>query len=215
MNTSKKVLASAIAASLAVSALAPVANAEVGASVGVASSYLWRGIDLGRGAGTPAVSGDLNVSSNGFYAGVWASSGDAAGGTEYDLYGGYGNSVGEFSYDISLWSYQYPTLPAEDQPGIGDLMEAVIALGYGPVTATYYHGLQDLGDVDYWYATLDATFGAFNVKYGQHSDDMSHLDLSYSYNDNLAFTLSQVVNNPDDGYDDDLNVVVSYSIPIE
>jgi len=220
MNTSKKLLAGAVAASLALSAMAPVANAEVAGSVGVASSYLWRGIDLGAGAGTPAVSGDLGYSNSGFYTGIWASSGDYTNGTEYDLYLGYGNEVGDFSYDVSLWSYQYPTLadnPAtpdmEESPGIGDLMEAVVALGYGPVTATYYHGLQDLEE--YWYATLDASFGAFNVKYGQHEDDLSHIDLSYGYNDNLSFTLSQVIDNVDDSYDDDLNFVVSYSLPIE
>lgn len=221
MNISQKLLAGAVAASLAVS-VAPIANAEVGASVGVASSYLWRGIDLGAGSGTPAVSGDLNYSSSGFYTGIWASSGDYKNGTEYDLYIGYGNEVGGFSYDVSLWSYQYPSIsddPAtidlkEESPSIGDNVEAVIALGYGPVTATYYHGLEEFED--YWYASLDATFGDFNAKYGQHEDDMSHIDFTYSYNDNLSFILSQVVqNDEDDTYDDDLNFVVSYSMPIE
>ncbi|TVZ41220.1 uncharacterized protein (TIGR02001 family) [Alteromonadaceae bacterium 2753L.S.0a.02] len=218
MKMSKKVLAGAVAASLAVSAMAPVANAEVSGSVGIASSYLWRGIDLGAGSGTPAVSGDLNYSASGFYLGTWMSSGDASLGTEYDLYIGYGNSIGEmFSFDISLWSYQYPTAVDDDgeeaSPDIGKLMEGVLALGFGPVTATYYHGVEDLED--YWYATLDASFSSFNIKYGQHEDDMAHVDLTYSYNDNLAFTISQVVNNPDDAYNDDTNLVVSYSLPIE
>ena len=217
MKTSQKLLASAVAAStIALAAVAPVANAEVSGSVGVASSYLWRGIDLGAGEGTPAVSGDLSYSESGFYTGIWGSSGDTTGGTEYDLYLGYGGEAGDFSYDVSVWSYQYPTagnsVGIESSNSIGDLMEAVVSVGYGPVSISYYHGLQDLED--YYYINASASFGAFGVALGVHEDDMMHLDLSYAYNDNLSFTISQVVDDVDGGYDDDTNFVVSYSLPL-
>ena len=52
------------------------ASAELSASATVASSYLWRGFELG--SGTPAVSADLVYSNSGFYAGVWVSSGDTS-----------------------------------------------------------------------------------------------------------------------------------------
>jgi hypothetical protein len=202
---------------MAVGAFAPVANAEVTASAGVANMYYWRGYDLGNGSGTPAVFGDVGFSEGGFYTGIWGSSGDNTLGTEYDLYIGYGGEAGKFTYDFSLWNYNYPSAMDEDgmeaSPEIGDLVEGVVALGYGPVTATYYHGMQDLED--YWYATLEASFGAFSIKYGQHETDVSHIDLSYSYNDNLSFTLGQIVDDADGSVDDDLKFIVSYSMPIE
>ncbi|ABD79495.1 TorF family putative porin [Saccharophagus degradans] len=233
MNSTKKLLATAVAAStMAVAAMAPVANAEVSASVGVASTYLWRGYDLGTG--TPAVSGDLNFSQNGFYTGIWGSSGDTAAGTEYDLYIGYGGEVGDFSYDVSLWSYVYPTgagyLDDEDtaeleETNIGDLMDAVISVGYGPVALTYYGNVE--GADDYSYVTLDATFDKFNVLLGSHSgdtDEATHLNVAYSYNDNLSFTLSKIVSSNDGDIDEDsgdmvevdgdVKFVVSYSLPI-
>jgi len=165
------------------------------------------------GHGTPAVSGDLSFSGGGFYAGTWVSSGDLANGTEYDLYAGYGGEAGDFSYDVSLWSYQYPNAQGAAQPAIGDLMEAVVSLGYGPLSLSYYHGIQDLEE--YYYVNAGVSFGDFGVNLGAHEDDMMHIDFSYAYNDNLSFTFSQVVDNVDGAYDDDLNVVVSYSIPIE
>ncbi|MDO3383527.1 TorF family putative porin [Gilvimarinus algae] len=226
----KKVLASAVAASaIALSAMAPVANAaEVSASVGAANMYYWRGLDLGNG--DAAISGDITVSAGGFYAGIWGSSGDAALGQEYDLYIGYGGEVGSFTYDVSLWNYNYPSasettswIDWENQqwveetmdtsPDIGDLTEAVVSLGFGPVAVTYYHGLEDLDE--YWYATVGATFDKFSVTYGLHEDDLAHVDLGYAFNDNLSFTIGQVVDDVDGGYDDDTKFIVSLSLPIE
>jgi uncharacterized protein (TIGR02001 family) len=231
MKFSKKLLAGSVAAAvMATSAFAPVANAEVSASAGVANMYYWRGLDLG--SGDPAVFGDLTFSEGGFYATIWGSSGDAGLGQEYDLAIGYGGEAGDFSYDISVWNYNYPSaketiytgmmvdgdivIYSEDvdaSPDIGDVSEAIVSLGFGPVTATYYHGLQDLED--YWYATLEAAFGDFSLKYGQHEDDLSHIDLSYAYNDNISFMLGQVVDDVDGSYDSDLKFVVSYSFNIE
>ncbi|WP_339615882.1 TorF family putative porin [uncultured Gilvimarinus sp.] len=221
----KKVLASAVAAStLALSAFAPVANAEVSASVGAANMYYWRGYDLGNG--DPAISGDLTVSTGGLYGGVWASSGDASLGTEYDLYVGYGGEAGSFSYDISVWNYNYPSAPNETylddagneviidgSPDIGDLTEIVGSVGFGPVALTYYHGVADLDE--YWYATIGATFDKFSVTYGLHEDDYSHVDLGYSFNDNLSFTLGIPVDDVDGTVDEDAKVVVSLSLPID
>ncbi|MDO6423300.1 TorF family putative porin [Saccharophagus degradans] len=227
MNSTKKLLATAVAAStMAVAAMAPVANAEVSASVGVASTYLWRGYDLG--SGTPAVSGDLNFSQSGFYTGIWGSSGDTLNGSEFDLYIGYGGEVGDFSYDLSIWSYVYPGTPEGAEIGVGDLMEGVISLGYGPVAFTYYENLE--GGDGYNYMTLGAGIEKFSVLVGQHSGDLdesTHLDLSYAYNDNLSFTLSTILSSNDgDTYindedeedmivvDGDVKFVVSYSLPI-
>lgn len=232
MKHMKTLLASAVAASTF--AAAPVAMAEIGASVGVASTYLWRGYDLG--SGTPAVSGDLNYSVAGFYTGIWGSSGDTAAGTEYDLYAGYGMEIGEiFSFDISVWNYNYPTgfgYTDDLETDFGDLSDVILTLGVGPVSFSYYQPVAG-GGYDYNYYTLSAGFGAFSFTLGMHDnddgDDPVHLNIDYAYNDNLTFTLSQFIVDQEgaeasfdfDGDDvvdytddDDLKFVVSYSIPL-
>lgn len=225
MKTSKKILASAVVASvLSVGALAPVAQAEVSASVSVASTYLWRGYDLGGAA----ISGDLVASSEaGLYAGLWVSSGDFVAGQEYDLFAGYGTSFGEFNFDISVISYNYPTgvfggagFDTEGSPG--DFMEAIIALGYGPVTFKYYDNIAgETGGYapseDYTYMSLSAAAGAFTFLAGMHDEganNATHIDVSYAYNDNLSFTFSTIADS-DAEEDADPMFVVSYSLPIE
>ncbi len=230
MKFTKKLIAGVVAtATVATASFAPTANAEVSASLGIANTYLWRGFELG--SGTPVVSGSLDYSAGGFYAGVWGSSGDTAAGTEYDLYLGYGGEVGDFFYDVSLITYVYPTGAYSETDGLpGDFAEAIISLGYGPVSLTYHDNIAgDTGgyafNTDYSYLALGAEFGQFSVTLGQHFEDApvedsvtgdaTHLDLSYAYNDNLAFTVSALV-NADDGYDKpEPTFVVSYSVPIE
>lgn len=193
------------------------AEVEVSASAAVASAYLWRGIDLG--GGTPAVSGDITVSTSGAYAGIWGSSGDTGFGSEYDLYIGYGGSVGDFSYDISLWNYNYPGQPEFDT--FGQLSDLIISIGYGPVAFTFYDNIA--GFSGYSYYTLSAGYEAFSAKIGVSDEptpnsSYTNVDLGYAYNDNLSFTLSKIV-DLDDGStlasDDDTLFVVSYSLPID
>lgn len=211
MRMTEKLLAVAAAAGSTLCALAPMANAEVdvSASVGVANMYYFRGFDLGNG--DAAVSGDLSVSAGGAYGGIWASSGDATLGTEYDLYAGYGHSFGDFSVDLSAISYVYPSDPGDSDPG--DLTELALGLGWGPVEVTYYDNVT--GDSGYWYTTVGATFDAFSVTYGLHENDYAHLDLGYAYNENLSFILGLVVDDLDGAEDDNPKFVVSYSLPIQ
>ena len=233
MKLTKNIFAGSIAGTvMALSAIAPVANAEVSASVGVASTYLWRGQDLGTG--TPAVSGDLTYSNSGFYTGIWVSSGDTTLGTEYDLYAGYGTAIGGLSVDLSVWTYINPNSPTFNDAGspitidengdaiidqrdtFGDATDAILGLGYGPVSFTWIN-TTTVSEVDYF--ALGYSLDAFSLTYGffvgDNANEYSHLDLTYSYNDNLAFTFSQVVDDNDDAIDDDLKFVVSYSIPLE
>jgi uncharacterized protein (TIGR02001 family) len=210
------------------------AEVEVSASAAVANMYLWRGQDLGQGV--PAVSGDLTVSANGGYAGVWTSSGDSALGQEYDLFAGFGGEAGDLSYDVSVWSYVYSGASegadadgnytrTDSRGNTFDATDLIVSVGYGPVSASYYYVLA--GDEDYSYATLGGEYDKFSATLGMamHSEDDSaeytHLDLGYAYNDNIAFTLSKIIDQDADlddgesGLDEDLKVVVSYSLPIE
>ena len=227
MSFTKKLIASSVAAAtVAAASFAPVANAEVSASVGIANMYLWRGFNLGANGGsdnnsdsfgTPAVYGDLMYASEGFYTGVWASSGDAVAGTEFDLIAGYGGEAGDFSYDVSVVNYVYPTGPGytDGETDFGDLTDLILSVGFGPVSLTHYNNVA--GFSGYSYTTLGASFADYGVTIGSHDyaegDSQIHVDFSYAYNDNLGFTLSQFVDGEPEG--DDLKVVVSYSLPIE
>lgn len=233
----KKLIASAVALSAMASVvLAPSASAaEVAASVGVANMYYWRGFDLGGGA---AVMGDINVSASGFTAGLWTSSGDEVLGTEYDLYVGYSGSAGDFSYGVSLVSYNYANpkggyfdevlneAVAWEPVSPGDYLEVVPFVGYGPFKLTYYDAINadhDYFTEDYSYVTAELNFEKFSVKYGQHMlkdggsgsmDGVSHIDATYKFNDKLSFTLGQIIDDNDGGANDETNIVVTLSLPI-
>jgi uncharacterized protein (TIGR02001 family) len=227
MKLTKNLLASAVAALASASFLAPVANSEVAATVGVANMYYWRGLNLGNG--DAQVSGDLKFSESGFYAGIWGGSGDASGGTEYDIYAGYGGGEADgFNYDISLWTYTYPQNSDAVLSDPGKLSEAVLALGYGPVKLTYYSNLADQGDTvesSYSYLTLAFTYEQFSILFGAHNDlglgdgvtygSPTHVDLSYAYSDRLKFTIGKMID------DDDVfktanaaKFIASYSLPL-
>ena len=140
MTFSKKILAGALTMLLSAGTIIPAANAEISASAAVATSYLWRGYDLG--SGTPAVMADLSFSEGGAYAGVWISSGDTGAGTEFDLFAGFGGEIGDLSYDINVTNYLYPTGDYSETDGdIGDFVELILTLGYGPVSVSYYDNI--------------------------------------------------------------------------
>jgi uncharacterized protein (TIGR02001 family) len=202
------------------------AEVEVAASATVASMYLWRGLDLGDGAA--AVSGDITVKAAGAYAGVWTSSGDTVNGNEVDLYVGYGAEVGDVSFDVSLWTYQYPSMKDGSGNNTGDntfdYSEAVASIGFKGVSFSYFYPIGVESNDDYSYMTLGYEMDKVSALVG-YSDDgaetYTHLNLGYAVTDKLAFTFSQVVAQSAEfgkdagAVDQDLKVMVSYSLPIE
>lgn len=216
-------LSASIGTSMAIAA--EIGGVDVSASAGVANMYLWRGFDVGNG--DAAVFGDVTVSAARFYGSVWTSSGDATAGQEYDLILGYGTEFGDFFVDLAAVSYVYPRYSSPEAPGqgndIGDWVEAILTLGYGPVSFSYFETIEAKDNSyafgeEYSYFTASASFGAFGLLIGRHDmesgDDPVHVNLSYAYNDNLSFTLSKFVAN-EDAIEHDANFVVSYSIPLE
>ena len=184
-----------------------MADVDVSASAGVASAYLFRGVDLGDG--NAAVFGDITASAGGAYASVWASSGDAELGSEYDLILGYGMEMGDFSVDAGVVNYLYPSDDASDS--IGDFSEVYLNIGFGAVGFSYSDNVA--GGNGYEYYALSAEHGSFSAVLGyadiqdkaeflgEKADaDYTHLDITYAYNDNLSFTISKVVD-----FDDDLD----------
>ncbi len=97
----------------------PANAAEVSANVGYNSEYIFRGIPQSDSS----VFAGLDASTGGFYVGTWAA--DVEQGLEVDLYGGYGGSIGEFSYGIGATAYLY-TDDFDDT-----YKEINLSLGYG------------------------------------------------------------------------------------
>lgn len=213
--------------------VASPAMAEVSASAAVASMYLWRGIDVGDGSA--AVSGDLTYSNSGGYVGVWGSSGDSTLGSEYDLYLGYGGEVGGFSYDLSLWNYNYSDQGFNgagfntSDDTTGELSEVILTIGYGGVSFSYYDNIA--GASGYEYYTLGGSLDKFSATVGFSDDgsggpgenDYTHVNVAYAFNDNLSFTVSKIVDQDLDknetvggtiAVDEDVKFVVAYSLPI-
>ncbi|HEY8938711.1 MAG TPA: TorF family putative porin, partial [Cellvibrio sp.] len=173
-----------------------------------------------------ALIADVALKSNGFYTGLWASSGDAGLGTEYDFYAGYGFSAGPVSLDFNYTTYMYPSVPSGDNLGFDDVSDVAVTVGLKPsddVSLTLMHrvGVGDiLADDDYTYTTFTAAFGKFSALVGTHSDDsgaydgLTHLDLSYAYTSNLTFTLGKVVDQGEAEWNDELKFIVKLSLPL-
>jgi uncharacterized protein (TIGR02001 family) len=229
MKMKQKLIASAALLSAVAGFTAP-AQAEVAATIGVSNMYYWRGFDLGGGA---ALIGDVNVSSNGFVAGLWTSSGDGTLGTEYDIYAGYSGSAGDFTYGLSVVNYNYAnpkgtnaaTGKVWEPVNPGDYVELIPSIGYGPFKLTYYDAVvadHDYFSKDYSYMTAELIFTKFALKYGQHSidggdlDGVAFLDATYKFNDKLSFTVGKII---DDGNNtpqpDEAHFVVNLTLPIQ
>ncbi len=213
MQTRKNRLASYITAGLLASGAATIsspviADPSVGAGLEVSNMYLWRGLDLGAPNATPMIAGSLEVDSGfGFYAGTWAASGDSTAGTELDLYLGYAMDLtDDISVDAGVVTYTYPSTTRDDPEfsGFGDLSEAYISVsGYG-LGLDYYNNIAGLSGYDYF--VLSYGYGPFGVAVGRHNfdneaqggdfgEDMTHLDLSFAFNDELSFTASTIVDS--------------------
>ncbi len=118
---------SLVALPLSAQAATQIGDAEISANVGFVTEYAFRGISQSNEE--PAIQGGVDVShASGFYAGVWGSNvefGDAT--IETDIFAGYSNSIGNFSYDVGALYYAYPG--ADDDLDY-DYYEVSAALGY-------------------------------------------------------------------------------------
>ncbi|WP_202686238.1 TorF family putative porin [Szabonella alba] len=97
---------------------------SVSAGATLTSRYMSSGIEQTNGF---AIQPWIEVEANGFYAGVWASNvsksllGSSA---EVDLYLGYRNEIGAFSYDIGYARYYYRS------PNVDCCGEFILDMGY-------------------------------------------------------------------------------------
>lgn len=169
----KSVIASAlIAAGVALPTLVSAADAAPApehtftSNVGVVSEYLYRGI--GQTNRKPALQGGVDYAhASGLYAGTWGSNvswlSDANSTTsnslEWDFYGGYKNTVGDFGYDVGLLQYFYPGTGYGNNP---NTLEGYVAGTWTFLTLKYSHSFSDLfgwvGSKNSGYLDLTATY---------------------------------------------------------
>ena len=156
-------------------------------NAGVASSYIYRG--LNQSGYKPALQiGADYAHGSGFYVGVWGSSISwikdfrlGSGNVEFDVYGGYKGTAGPISYDVGVLQYLYN---GSVSPGSikANTTEVYVAGTYEMLTLKYSHVLSN---------------GIFAVPNAKNS---GYLDLSATFPiiDNLALNLHvghQIVKN--------------------
>lgn len=100
---------------IATAAFPAVSMAGWSANVGWVSEYIYRGVFQNESS----ASGGLDYESDsGFYAGIWGADVDL--GLEYDLYAGYGGSIGDSGgYSIGFTGYFYTEDGSQDGPNPG------------------------------------------------------------------------------------------------
>lgn len=121
---------------------APEPDYTLSYNVGAVSDYRYRGIS--QTSFKPALQAGVDFAhKSGFYLGVWGSNvswikdyaGATDGSLEVDLYGGYKGEISkDFTYDLGLITYQYPSSNAATN---ANTTEVYGALTYSVVTAKY------------------------------------------------------------------------------
>ncbi len=205
---------------------AAIAQAEVTANIAATSNYVWRGAT--QTDDSAAVQGGVDwAGDSGLSAGTWVSNVDfgAGGEVEWDLYGGWAGSAGDFGYDVNVIYYAYPN--SDD----ADFSEVAFGASWqmlsGGIAYTFYGqndgGLYDNGDL-YYHAALSFdlpqdfgigfTVGHYDFDAFGSDADYTHYqaDLSKSAGDWGDFTFS--ISGADEeanGGDDDYKVFVAWA----
>jgi uncharacterized protein (TIGR02001 family) len=160
---------------------------DFSANIGMMSDYVFRGIKQSDAGAF----GGLDWERSGFYAGTWAA--DVGQGLEYDLYAGYGGSVGDLSYGLGWTGYFY-TDDFDDT-----YSELNASLGYGIFTAEYAHGRYSNFDgpsEDYGFWLGTAEYQGFYLSYGRFTRDFDGDYWQAGYGTELAgFDVSAAVIN--------------------
>jgi uncharacterized protein (TIGR02001 family) len=145
-------------------------------NVGIFSQYIFRG--LTQTNRDPALQGGFDYAhKSGFYAGTWASniswlsdSGAyrSGGSLEWDFYGGWKPTFGDFTFDIGTLYYYYPGDAALTLPGAvagnpkANTWEIYGGVGWKWLTAKYSYSIRNktfavLDSRGTWYLDLTAT----------------------------------------------------------
>ncbi len=171
-------LALTTATVVAVAEEAPVHSFS--ANLAVTTDYIWRGVS--QTDNEPALQGGVDYAhASGLYLGAWASNVDFGPGDdsdiEIDLYGGFANEVGDFSYDLGVIHYDYPG------EGDNDFDEVYLGLGYDFLSAKV----------------------SYTDEFGEDGDDATYYEAGADFELPMAVALGLHVGyydiDPDDGFD--------------
>jgi len=177
-----KMLKTALCAAAATLAMTGAANAaEFAFNAGIASDYVFRGIDQTAGA-EGELFGGVDVTQDQFYGGVWLSNTgpDGDGALEYDLYAGWKPSYAGASFDLGVIYYGYTDNDSGTVSSDFDALEIKAAVSYpvGPVV---------LGAAAY-YAPENGAFGDESTLYLE-------ANVAYTFEGDHGPTLSAAVGN--------------------
>ena len=189
-----KMLKTALCAAAATLAMSGAANAaEFAFNAGVASDYIFRGIDQTADA-EGQLFGGVDVTQDQFYGGLWVSNTgpDGDGAIEYDIYAGFKPSYFGASFDLGVIYYGYTNNDSGSVSSDFDALELKAAVSYplGPVT---------VGAAAY-YAPENGAFGDASTLY---------LEANAAYTFEGGPTVSGAIGNY--SIDDDLLVVDDYT----
>lgn len=196
----KKLLVSLAIASSASLTIAPATTqAGVTANAGIASKYVFRGIEQ-KGSASASAGLDYEADS-GLYVGTWV--GDVETGLEYDFYAGWAGEFNGVSLGLGGTYYGY-TERDFDSP----YKEVNLSLGYAGFTVGYDKGVWESDeDVDYTHAYLSYEYDAFSATYAvldgdidTKDDAISYLDLGYSVElaEGLDGSINYIYSMPED-----------------
>ena len=176
---SKKIVLASFVAATALPALGtaaePTPEHTLTGNVGLYSQYVFRG--LTQTDRDPAIQGGFDYAhSSGLYAGTWASNiswlrdGGAyrsGGSLEWDFYGGWKPTYGDFTFDIGTLYYWYPGNAAFAAPGAvsnpkADTWEVYGGVGWKWLSAKFSYSLMNKtfavrDSSGTWYLDLTAT----------------------------------------------------------
>lgn len=172
---------------LATVSLGPVQAVDIAANGGAVTQYIFRGVP--QTDGKAAAQGGVDLEASGFYLGTWASQVDGgsqmASGLEYDLYGGYGFDVGEFSLGIGATGYFYTDDFDETYTEVNfsagwEFISVELAIGEWDGTPTQ----------DYTYGAITFDYAGFYGKYGTWGNDFDgdYIEIGYGATLTIADT---------------------------
>jgi len=219
----KTITTIAVASLLAASGISFQASATEGLSANVAATnnYLWRGLE--QTGGDAAVSGGIDYATDsGFYTGTWVS--NAWGGTELDLYGGFGADINEsMSYDVGFIYFAYPDADDADFSEIyGSFTFTGLTVGVAILATAEGYDAADSIYVNADYALTLSNEVELGFHVGSYSGDAvdgwygeSAIDFGVNLSkDNFTFGVSKT-DYDDGGSSDDMKFYVAYSVDID
>ena len=144
-------------------------------NVGIASSYIYRGLNQSNYKPALQIGADY-ASESGFYIGTWASSirwlkdfGIGTGNAEIDLYAGYKGNAGPIAYDVGVLQYFYN----------GSVSKGAIRAN---TTELYVAGTYEMFTLKYSHVVSNGIFGVDKARNSSYLE----LNASFPLMDNLA-----------------------------